>query len=88
MKSVSATSARKQLFDLIEIAGKPGAFVTIKHRDLPDVILMSTEEFEGWEETLEILSDPKLAGDIQAGMKEIAKGKTVSLDALRKKRKR
>ncbi|MBU2259153.1 type II toxin-antitoxin system Phd/YefM family antitoxin [Patescibacteria group bacterium] len=70
MKSVSATNARRQLFDLIEQAGKPGSFISITHRDLPDVVLMSYEEFEGWQETMEILSDEKLMQDIRDGIKD------------------
>lgn len=70
MKSVSATNARRQLFDLIEQAGKPGSFVSITHRDLPNVVLMSLDEFEGWVETMEIMSDPQLIKDIQEGVKD------------------
>lgn len=70
MKSVSATNARRQLFDLIEQAGKPGSFISITHRDLPGVVMMSYDEFEGWVETMEIMSDPKLMKDIQEGAKD------------------
>lgn len=70
MKNISATNARKQLFALIEQAGKPGSFISITHRDLPNVVLMSYEEFEGWVETMEIMSDPQLMKDIQEGVKE------------------
>ncbi len=79
MKSISATDARKQWFAIIEQAGKPGVFLTIKHRDLPDVVLMSIEEFEGWQETLEILSDSSLMNDIREAMQE---RRTVPLEEL------
>jgi len=85
MKSVSATDARKQLFDLIEQAGKPGSFVSITHRDLPDVVLMSFDEFEGWMETLEIMASPSLTEQIQTGLKEIRSGKKTGLGAIRKR---
>lgn len=82
MKTVSATDARSHLFDLIEQAGKPGSFIVIKHRDLPDVVLMSIGEFEGWQETLEILSDPELMNDIRKAMQE---RETVSLEDLERR---
>lgn len=82
MKSVSATNARRQLFDLIEQAGKPGSVISITHRDLPGVIMMSYDEFEGWVETMEILSDPKLMKDIQEGVKD---AKSVSWQDAKKK---
>lgn len=79
MKTVSATDARSHFFDLIEQAGKPGSFIAIKHRDLPDVVLMSIDEFEGWQETLEIMSDHELMKDIRLAMRE---RKTVPLEDL------
>lgn len=79
MRTVSATDARSHLFTLIEQAGKPGSFIAIKHRDLPDVVLMSIDEFEGWQETLEIMSDPALMKDIRLAMRE---RKTVPLEDL------
>ncbi|MBI4129314.1 type II toxin-antitoxin system Phd/YefM family antitoxin [Candidatus Peregrinibacteria bacterium] len=82
MKTVSATDARSHLFNLIEQAGNPGVFIAIKHRDLPDVVLMSIDEFEGWQETLEIMSDPDLMQDIHAAMRE---RKTVSLEDLERR---
>jgi antitoxin YefM len=87
MKSVSATNARRQLFDLIEQAGKPGSFVSITHRDLPDVVLMSYDEFEGWIETMEILTSPSLVEQIQNGISEISSGKKTSLASIKKKLK-
>lgn len=87
MKSVSATNARRQLFDLIEQAGKPGSFVSITHRDLPDVVLMSYDEFEGWMETMEILASPALVEQIQNGVSEISSGKKTSLASVKKKLK-
>lgn len=82
MKTVSATDARSHLFDLIEQAGRPGSFIAIKHRDLPDVVLMSIDEFEGWQETLEIMSDTALMKDIRAAMRE---RKTVTLEDLERR---
>ena len=84
MKTISATDARNQWFALIEQAGKAGITITIQHRDLPDVILMSSDEFEGWQETLEIMSDPKLMKDIRACVKD---KHAVSLETLEKKLK-
>jgi prevent-host-death family protein len=67
---MSATDARKNWFKLIDQAGKPGSVIAIKHRDLPDVVLMSAEEFEGWIETMEIMADSKLMKDIRNGLKD------------------
>lgn len=71
-KIVSATEARKQFFKLIEYAGKPGASVTITLQGHPPVVIMSQEEWEGWIETLEIMSDPELVKDIRESLQEDA----------------
>ncbi|MBU0457852.1 type II toxin-antitoxin system Phd/YefM family antitoxin [Patescibacteria group bacterium] len=87
MKRISATNARKQLFDLIEQAGRPGVFIGISHRDLPDVVMMSVDEFEGWIETMEIMASPTLVKKIEAGLKEVNSGQMTSLEDVKKKLK-
>lgn len=90
---MTATEARRKFYDVIDAAEHPGVFVVITHEGLPKVVVMSVEEFEGWQETMEILSDPdpSLEKDIQAGIKEMRARKrpknTVSLDVLKKKLK-
>jgi len=48
------------------------------------VILMNLEEVAAWEETMEIMSDPKLMRDLKRSEKEIEEGKTVSMEKLMK----
>lgn len=92
-KAMTATQARKKFYDVIDETRHPGVFIVITHDGLPKSVVMSYEEFEGWQETLEIMSDPDptLGRDIRAGIKEAKSGKrpkgTISVDALRKKLK-
>ena len=87
-KSMTATEARKRFYAVIDAAKHPGVFFVITHEGLPKVVVMSFEEFEGWQETLEIMSDPSLNKDILVGIKEMKAGKhpkdTIRLDALKK----
>ena len=83
-KTIPATKARKNLFKIIQEANKPGAQITITVGGEPKVIMMSVEDFEGWQETLEIMSDEKLMKGIKEGMAEIKAGKTLSLEEARK----
>lgn len=89
-KSMTATDARKNFYAIIHAAEHPGVAVTITHEGIPKVVVMSFEEFEGWQETMEIMSDPdpSLAKDIRAGIREMKAGKrpknTISLDTLKK----
>ena len=67
---MSASRARKDLFKLIARAEKPGLSIAITHDGLPKVVLMSFDEFEGWMETLDILSDSKLMKSLAQARKE------------------
>ena len=88
---MTATEARKKFYEVIETAKHPGFPVIITHNGLPKVVVLSFEEFEGWQETMEIMSDPSLDKDIRAGIKELKSGKrskgTVSLASLKKRLK-
>lgn len=83
---MTATQARKNFFDLIAAAGKPGFAVTITHDGLPKVVMMSFEEFEGWMETMDILSDPEEAAAVREAMEEMKKGnaKTTTWEEAKK----
>jgi prevent-host-death family protein len=83
-KTVSATHARKNFFQLLKLAAKPGSSITITLEGTGPIVMMSQEEFEGWQETLDIMSDPELMSDIHEGTKE--KG-GVEWSALKRKLK-
>ena len=80
---VTLTQARKDFFNLAEKARVPGHYVRISLRgDGSNVVLMSEDEWEGWKETLEIMSDPVLRRQLDQTMKEMKKGtlKTIPLE--------
>lgn len=80
---MTATEARRDFFQLLTTAEKPGMAVTITHEGHPKVIVMSFDEFEGWQETLEIMSDRSLMKDIREAMQEDT---LIPLEQLRLKR--
>ena len=90
---MTATSARKNFYSVISKAEHPGTVVAITHEGIPKVVVMSYEEYEGWQETMDILSDtdPTLRKDILEGIQEMKSGKrskdTVTLEVLKKKLK-
>ena len=78
MASVNATQARKEFFDLIKDAVRKHKIYRIRHR-AGDADLMSEEEYESLQETLELLSIPGFAESIRQSLKEIKKGETYSM---------
>lgn len=74
----------------MKLAKKRGSSVAITHEGIPNVVMMSFEEFEGWKETLEIMADPELSKDVLAALKEMRSGKiknTVSWESVKKELK-
>jgi antitoxin YefM len=81
MSDINATQARKEFFDLLKDAVRKHKIYRIRHRD-GDAILMSEEEYEGLQETMELLSIPGFAKSIKQSLKEIEAGETYSLDEV------
>ncbi len=64
-----ANEARANFYQILEEADTNLRQFTITHRGKPSVILMSAEEFEGWMETFDIMSDKKLVASIRRAEK-------------------
>jgi antitoxin YefM len=88
---MTATEARKNFYALINQAEHPGMAMAITLEGMPKVVVMSFEEYEGWLETMEIMSDPELSRDLDKIMKDMKAGNlhknTVSFDEAKKKLK-
>jgi antitoxin YefM len=59
--------------------------VTLTRNGRPAAVLISPDDLEALEDTLEILSDPAAMKEIEAARREIARGEVVSGDELRRK---
>jgi len=81
MNVVSATEARKQLFNLIQRALRAHDPVRIQHRE-GGVVLVSEEDYEGLLETLELLSIPGMRESIAEAETDIAAGRVASVDEI------
>ncbi|MBU4480889.1 type II toxin-antitoxin system Phd/YefM family antitoxin [Patescibacteria group bacterium] len=63
--TLSITEARKKIFKIAKDIQKPSRYYTLTERGRPKVVLMSAEEFESWQETLEVMREfPDLDKDI------------------------
>ncbi|MCA1727436.1 MAG: type II toxin-antitoxin system Phd/YefM family antitoxin [Actinobacteria bacterium] len=57
--------------------------VTLTRNGRPAAVLISPEDLEALEDTLELLADPRARADIQRARADIAKGKGIGADELR-----
>ena len=79
MTTVTATEARKELFNLIRRALNAHDPVRIQHRE-GGVVLMSEEDYEGLIETLELLSIAGMRESINEAEADIDAGRTVTIE--------
>lgn len=75
---LSASTARTNFYTLLdEVSTKSRRFV-ITLRGGAKAVVMSPEEVEAWEETMEVMADRDLVGQIRRAEKDRREGKLVS----------
>ena len=87
MTTVSATTARAHLYDLIDEVVASGKRVGIPKKGETKVVLMSAEELESWDDTNEILADKRLMKDLKKAEEDIKKGHYITFEQLKKELK-
>lgn len=83
-KTLPVTEVREKLTSLVDEVNDKFEQVVITKNGRPRALLMAVDEFDSWQETIEILSDKKLMRDIAQAEKEFKEGKTITLEELKK----
>lgn len=80
------SKAREKIFKIAEKVQKSSNYYTLTEKGKPKAVIMSAEEFESWQETLEVIRDfPNLEKDIKKAEGEYKKSNYSTLeDALSK----
>ena len=81
---VPANEARSNFYQLLEEADTKLQQFIVTLRGKAKAVIMSAEEFAGWQETLEVLSDKKLVKSIKTGLIEMQQKKGVSEEKVNK----
>ena len=76
------TEVRAKLPQLVKAAGERLDRTIITSNGKPSAVIMSYEEYESWEETLEILSDADALQAIQIADEELAAGQVFSFEQV------
>ena len=74
-KTLSLKEARARFSSLVEKADRLSERYVVTKNGTPTAVVMGAEEFEGWVETLEVLSNPKALKSLRQGLKEAKTGK-------------
>ncbi|MDF7806952.1 type II toxin-antitoxin system Phd/YefM family antitoxin [Pontiellaceae bacterium B12219] len=81
MSTITATNARKSFFELIKGVNQKHEIYHISHKD-GAAVLMSEEEFESLQETLDLLSTKGFREDFDRANQEIEKGDTATFEEV------
>ena len=79
MVTLTATEARRTLFDLIKRANQTHDVVRVQHKS-GDAVIMSSEDYESLQETLILLSQPGFKDALNKSEQEIRDGKLLSFE--------
>lgn len=85
--AITATKARQNFFKLLDQVDSPGSSVTITMDGEPRVVMMPIDDFEGWQETLEIISDKKLLKSLKKAREDVKSGRVYSEEEVKKRLK-
>lgn len=82
MKTIPLSEAKAKLSSLVDAVGSRDERVTITRNGRPAAVLVSSDEFEGWKATIEIMRDPRFVADIRLGLRQLDQSKTVTYDEV------
>jgi antitoxin YefM len=82
-KIVPVREFRTKLSELLSDVADRRDHVLVTRNGKPAAVLVPIDEYEALEETAEVLSDPATLDAIEAGLADLARGDTVTLDDLR-----
>ena len=78
--TIPASRARKELFEIIEKVQSPATpYYRLTVKGEGKAIIMSEDEWESWQETMAIMSDPKAVKEIREAQKQFERGEYVTL---------
>jgi prevent-host-death family protein len=83
MKTLPLSDVKANLSELVDSVDRRDESITITRNGKAVAVIVSTNEYDGWRETAEILRDRDLMKEIRAGMRDLRKSrKRFTLDEL------
>jgi len=73
--TIPISEARAKIFKIADEVQKASNYYTLTEKGRPKAVILSAEDFESWQETLEVIKDfPNLEKDIKEAEKDYRKG--------------
>ncbi len=83
-KTVPFTEARSRLSELVDEVEARHEHLVITRNGRPAAVVLSADEYEALEETLEILEDPETLGALGESEKDVRSGRVFSLSEVKR----
>ena len=89
LTTTTTSNAKTNFLAMVRKAHELGQTYLITHRGEESAVLLSSEDYEGLLETLDILKDDKVIASIMESLKDLKKGDVYSFeDVLGRKQKK
>ena len=75
MKVLPLSEVKTKLSELVDVVERRDEPITITRNGKPVAIIVSKDEYDGWQETVEILRDPQFLKEISDGVRRLARAK-------------
>ena len=82
MKTLSLSEVKAKLSELVDEVESRDERVVITRKGRPAAVLVSHDDLESWQETLEITSDRALMAELRRAIRQITRGQTVSYEEV------
>ena len=75
MKTLPVSEVKMKLSSLVDSVNETDEEIVITKNGKPVAVLVSPEEFESWQETKMVKTDPDLMKEIRKGLRSLKRGK-------------
>lgn len=82
MKTLPVSDAKNRLSRIVDDVSERDERVMITRNGHPAAVVISPEEFESWQATIDILSDPDLMAQLRRSRKAMGRSKAYAIDDL------
>jgi antitoxin YefM len=77
---VPITQAKAKLLDMVRQIHDTNDTIAITKNGVPEAVMLSMAKFEGLLETIDILADPEMMGQLRQSAKDVNDNKLIDLD--------
>ena len=77
---VPITQAKAKLLDMVRQLRDTNDTIAITKNGVPEAVMLSMKKFEGFLETIDILTDPEVMQQLKGSVQDVKAGRLIDLD--------